>query len=110
MLTILAQTDGGSSGSNAIVTIVFYAVVIGGLFYFLMIRPQRSRMKKHQDLVSSLDIGDEVQTVGGIVGTIEFLDDQYAVLGVEGGGRLRVVRRALADKIQHPEPDLGDEL
>lgn len=105
MLTILAQTDDAASSGSAIVTIIFYAVVIGGLFYFLMIRPQRQRMRKHQDLVSALDVGDEIQTVGGIIGTIEYLDEEYAVLGIEGGGRLRVLRRALAEKVRQPGMD-----
>jgi preprotein translocase subunit YajC len=105
MLTILAQADDAGSSGSAIVTIVFYAVVIGGLFYFLMIRPQRQRMRKHQELVEALGVGDEVQTVGGIIGTIEYLDDDYAVLGIEAGGRLRVLRRALAEKVRRPEID-----
>ena len=98
MLTILAQDADASSGGSAWITLVLYAVVIGGLFYFLLIRPQRTRAKRHQDLVSSLQVGDEVHTIGGIIGTIEFMDEETAVLQIEGGGRLRVVRRALADK------------
>jgi preprotein translocase subunit YajC len=101
MLTILAQTDGGGSESgNFIVTILFYAVIIGGLFYFMLIRPQRSRAKRHQELIGTLEFGDEVQTIGGIFGTIEYMDDDTAVLQIEGGGRLRVARRALADKVR----------
>ena len=72
----------------------YYAVVIGGLFYFLMIRPQRTRMRRHQEMIGALAIGDEATTIGGIYGRIEFMDDTTAVLQVEGGGRLRVARRA----------------
>lgn len=99
MLTILAQAEeGAESTGNVFVTLVLYAVIIGGLFYFLMIRPQRTRMRRHQALMSELQVGDEVQTIGGIYGRIEHLDDDSAVLGIEGGGRLRVARRALAAK------------
>jgi preprotein translocase subunit YajC len=99
MITILAGTeDGAGSSGNVFVTLLFYAVVIGGLFYFLMIRPQRTRMRRHQDLMSQLQVGDEVQTIGGIYGRIEHLDEESAVLQIEGGGRLRVARRALAAK------------
>lgn len=89
------------SSGNMILTIVMYAVVIGGLFYFLLIRPQRTRQKKQQDLQSSLAVGDEVQTIGGIYGTIEYFDDETetAILQVEGGGKIRVARRALAGKV-----------
>lgn len=90
-----------SGTTNTILTIAMYAVVIGGLFYFLLIRPQRTRQKKQQDLMSSLAVGDEVQTIGGILGTIEYFDQETdtAVLQVEGGGKLRVARRALAGKV-----------
>lgn len=99
MITILAQAEDAASGGSAWQVLLLYAVIIGGLFYFLMIRPQRTRMKRHQELVSSLEIGDEVTTIGGIYGRIEFIDDETAVLQVEGGSRLRVARRALAGKV-----------
>jgi len=50
-------------------------------------------------MMSEIAVGDEVQTIGGIYGRIEFMDETTAVLQVEGGGRLRVARRALAGKI-----------
>lgn len=101
MLIILAGTEDGAAGGsgNVFVTLLLYAVIIGGLFYFLMIRPQRTRMKRHQALMAELEVGDEVQTIGGIYGRIEHLDDEAAVLQIEGGGRIRVARRALAGKI-----------
>lgn len=98
MVTILAGTGTEDGSGNVFVTLLFYAVVIGGLFYFLMIRPQRTRMRRHQELMSHLQVGDEVQTIGGIYGRIEHLDEESAVLQIEGGGRLRVARRALAAK------------
>jgi preprotein translocase subunit YajC len=99
MLTFLAQAEDGSAGGT-ISVILLYAVIIGALFYFLLIRPQRRRMRQHQNLVGSLEVGDEVTTIGGIYGTIEYMDETSAVLQIEGGGRLRVARRALADKVQ----------
>jgi preprotein translocase subunit YajC len=96
---LLAYQDGtDAGGAGSFVTLLVYAAVIGGLFYFLMIRPQRNRMKRHQQLVESLAVGDEVTTIGGLFGTIEHMDDDIAILQVEGGGRIRVLRRALAGK------------
>lgn len=100
MITILAGTTNGAEGAGSPWSVLlFYAIIIGGLFYFLMIRPQRTRVRRHEELVGSLEIGDEIQTIGGIYGTIEFLDDTTAVIQVEGGGRLRVAKRALAGKV-----------
>jgi preprotein translocase subunit YajC len=95
-------TGTSTSSGSVILTIVMYAAVIGGLFYFLLVRPQRTRQKRSQELQSSLGVGDEVQTIGGIYGTIEYFDEETdtAVLQIEGGGKIRVARRALADKVK----------
>lgn len=97
LLAYQAETE--PAGGSAWQVLLVYAVVIGALFYFLMIRPQRNRMRRHQDLVGTLDIGDQVTTIGGIYGTIEHMDEESAVLQIEGGGRIRVARRALAGKV-----------
>jgi preprotein translocase subunit YajC len=97
-LAYQTEADPATTGSAWQVLLV-YAVVIGGLFYFLMIRPQRTRMRRHEQLVGALGVGDEVTTIGGIYGTIEHMDDESAVLQIEGGGRIRVARRALAGKV-----------
>lgn len=95
-------TESTTSTGSVVITIVMYAVVIGGLFYFLLVRPQRTRQKRSQELQSSLGVGDEVQTIGGIYGTIEYFDEETdtAILQIEGGGKIRVARRALADKVK----------
>ncbi len=93
------QAESESAGGSAWQVLLVYAVVIGALFYFLMIRPQRNRARRHQDLVGGLDVGDLVTTIGGIYGTIEHMDDDSAVLQIEGGGRIRVAKQALAGKV-----------
>ncbi len=93
------QAESESAGGSAWQVLLVYAVVIGGLFYFLMIRPQRNRARRHQDLIGGLDVGDQVTTIGGIYGTIEHMDDESAVLQIEGGGRIRVAKQALAGKV-----------
>lgn len=99
MIHILAQTEDAAATGSTWSVLLLYAVIIGGLFYFLMIRPQRTRMRRHEDMVSSLQVNDEVTTIGGIFGSIEYIDADYAILRVEGGGKLRVLRRALAGKV-----------
>ncbi len=68
------------------------------VFYLLILRPQRRRMKAQQELTTSLELGDRVQTIGGIQGLIRALDDETVVVEVEQG-RLRVARRAIASKL-----------
>jgi preprotein translocase subunit YajC len=72
------------------------------VFYFLILRPQRKRMKAQQELASSIAVGDRVQTIGGIQGRVHSLDDSSVVLELEQG-RIRLARRAIAQKIDAQE-------
>ena len=62
---------------NILLMVVFIALI-----YFMMIRPQRKRDKEVKDMRSSLRIGDEVVTIGGIVGKIVKIKDEVIVLQV----------------------------
>jgi len=84
-------TGGGTS------SLIFLALMIG-VFYFLIIRPQRKRSKAQQQLAGSLQTGDEVRTIGGIQGTIVSVDEESVVLRVEEG-KIRVARRAIGGRV-----------
>lgn len=72
-----AAQNGGSSLSLTIMFIIFFL-----FFYFVMWRPQNKRAKEHRDLISSLAIGDEVVTSGGLLGKISKVTEQYVVLNL----------------------------
>lgn len=92
--TILAQEgDGGTSGN--LLGFLLPLLLLGGVFYFILIRPQRNQMRRRQELASSLEIGDEVRTSGGIIGTVRRMDEDTVVLEVEDGSLLRIVRMAV---------------
>jgi len=79
-------------------TIIIFLVLIFGMFYFLMIRPQRKRQKEHQELTRELRKGDKVVTAGGIYGQIESLSEDSIVLKIESGATMRVARNSIASK------------
>ncbi len=72
------------------------------VFYFLILRPQRNRVKAQQQLASSIEVGDRVQTIGGVQGRVQSMDDSSVVLEVEQG-RIRFAKRAIAQKIDVQE-------
>lgn len=90
---VLAQESGASGWTS----IIFLAVMVG-VFYFLIIRPQRRRAQAQKQLAASLEVGAEVRTIGGIHGTVLSLDDESAVLKVEDG-RIRVSKRAIGSRV-----------
>ena len=79
-------------------TLIIFIVLIFGVFYFLMIRPQRKRQKEHQKLVEELNRGDNVITAGGVYGVIESLSEDSIVIKVESGATMRVARGSVALK------------
>jgi len=57
-------------------------ILIFGIFYFILIRPQQKKVKKHQNMLNSLTKGNEVVTEGGIHGVVAGLNDNVVVLRI----------------------------
>ena len=68
-----AQAAGGMPGGD-LISMILPLVMIMGVFWFLLIRPQQKRLKDHQELVKNVRRGDTVVTGGGIVGKVHKVD------------------------------------
>ena len=80
------------------------------LMYVLLIRPQQQRVRQQQALMSSIEVGDEVVTVSGIVGHVEALEDDRVYIEVAPGVTIAMLRQALGRKVEHPtEVDEADD-
>jgi preprotein translocase subunit YajC len=84
-------------------------VILFGLMYVLLIRPQQQRVRRQRELISSLDVGDSIVTDGGIMGTILELDDTSALVEVSDGVRMRFIRPAISRKVEPLQPAAADE-
>ncbi|MFV0352817.1 MAG: preprotein translocase subunit YajC [Oscillospiraceae bacterium] len=72
--------------------------VVGVAFYFLSIRPQRKKDKQQQELRNSIEVGDEITTIGGIVGRVVSVKEDTLVLETAGErSRIRFKRWAIQD-------------
>ncbi|MDQ4149927.1 MAG: preprotein translocase subunit YajC [Actinomycetota bacterium] len=80
-------------------------VTVMVIFYFILVRPQKRRMKEHQDLVSSLAAGDEVVTIGGIFGFVKEVGDETVWLEIDEGVEVRVSKQAISRRITEPEEE-----
>ena len=94
---ISAAAEEKSDGSFA-VTLLFMAA-IGGAMYFLMIRPQRRRLKESQSLQREISEGDEVITNSGMYGFVNALDGDTVWLEIAEGTEIRVSRNSLLRRI-----------
>jgi preprotein translocase subunit YajC len=90
---------------------LIFLVFLVAIFYFMLIRPQRRRVQQHKSLMDSLEVGDEIVTIGGLYGTIASLSDDDLELEVAGGTRLRFVKTSVARKVValDEEDDLAEE-
>ena len=73
-------------------------VILGGLFYVLILMPQRRRQRNAKDLQANLSVGDEIRTIGGIIGTIVEEDESTFTVQLEDS-RMRITKRAVAERL-----------
>ena len=78
------------------------------LMYFFLVRPQQVRVKRQRALISSLEVGDRVLTVGGMVGTVVSLEGDLAELEIADGVVATFVRPAISRRVD-PDLDLVDD-
>lgn len=79
---------------------VLIMAALFSIFYFILIRPQQKRLRKHQDLIKSLTKGQKVATAGGLIGTItKFEGENVVVLEVAQGVKVRVTRSSVSESI-----------
>jgi preprotein translocase subunit YajC len=86
-------------------TQIIFLVVIVGAFYFLLIRPQQQQQKRQQAMVSSLEAGAEIMTIGGIYATIVDVEDDRVRVRVADGSEFEIAKRAVASVVAASEDD-----
>ncbi len=78
---------------------LLFPLLVLGLMWVLLVRPQQQRVRRQRELVSSLEVGDEVVTAGGAIGRIVELDDDEVRLEVAPGVTMRFVRMAVNARV-----------
>jgi preprotein translocase subunit YajC len=89
----------GGSGSSQWMSFL-PIILIFAIFYFLLIRPQQKRAKDHRALLSSLKVGDQVLTSGGIYGRVTGLRDDVITLEISDKVRVKVSRGNIAGVVK----------
>ena len=100
-LPIILQSEQGQGGSTFMAFLPFIAIFV--IIYFLMIRPQSKKQKETKAMLASLQKGDKVVTIGGILGTIAGVreSDGVLILKVADNVKLEVSKTAVAKKIEN---------
>ena len=87
--------SGQSGGGGMFVFLIQIALFIG-IFYFLLIRPQRRQQQQHRELLASLQRGDQIVTTGGVVGEVIHIKDDHVTIR-SGESRFIVLRSGIAN-------------
>jgi preprotein translocase subunit YajC len=95
LLAVLLADGGGGLGINVV---MFLLIIV--VFYFFMIRPQMKKQKEGKKFMESLEKGQRIVTIGGVHGKIEEVRETTIIIGVEGGGKLKVEKRAISPDSQ----------
>jgi preprotein translocase subunit YajC len=91
-------TPADSTNSTSSIYMIVFMVLLFGIFYFLIIRPQSKRQKEHMKLLSDLKVGDRVITIGGMYGRIESIKEDSYIIKTESGALLRFAKNSIAGK------------
>lgn len=104
--TVIAQAAQQPGGSSMWVMLL----IMFGIMYFLLIRPQNKRMKEHRAMVDGVKRGDTVVTSGGLVGKVKKVkDDNEIEVEIAAGVIVTVVKSTLADVRTKGEPVKEDD-
>ena len=109
VLAILAAEEDGGNASGGLIQIGIL-LLIPLAMYFLMIRPQRKRMRDQQAMQTSLEVGDEVMTASGIYGFITGFEEDIVWVEIDDDVQIRLARAAIQNKVDTsatPTPPAG---
>ena len=105
-------TGTGANGGNSWMTILMLAAVVV-FFYFFMIRPQKKQEKEANNMRNSLEIGDEVVTIGGIIGQIVSIKgDTVTIATSKDRNKIRFLKTAIREvtvKANEPVEEPAEE-
>jgi preprotein translocase subunit YajC len=96
-MTLLFFQDAGAGGSSLIWTLLPF-VFIFGIFYFLVILPQKKQRQQLQEMITQLKINDEVVTNGGIIGRIKEIKDTSFIIQSAEKSFLEVGKQAVVGR------------
>ena len=91
-----AYAQAGAPPQPSLMAQLLPLLLLGVLFYFMLIRPQMKRNKEHKALIASLAKGDEVITSGGLAGRVVTLGEAYVGIEISDGVEVKVQKPAIS--------------
>ncbi len=96
-MTGLAYAQAAQDTFGMLNSLLIPTMLIIGIMYFLMIRPQQKRLKEHQAMVAGVRRGDTIVTSGGIIGKVAKVDEQELQVEIAEGVKIKVLRSTISE-------------
>jgi preprotein translocase subunit YajC len=91
-----ALAQGAEGGQTGTLELILPLLLMFGIFYFLLIRPQQKKAKEHKNMVGALSKGDEIITNGGLLAKITDVDDNFLTCSISTNVEVKIQRHAVA--------------
>ena len=105
MFVTPAYAQAAGAGAASAFTSFVPLILIFGIMYFLLIRPQQKKMKDHKAMVEQLRRGDQVLTQGGIIGKVTKVNDDGIVeVEIADGVKVKVLKTTISQVLNKTEP------
>jgi preprotein translocase subunit YajC len=91
-----AMAQGAPSPQGFDIQMLLPLVLMFGIFYFLLIRPQQKKAKEHKNMVDALGKGDEIITNGGLLAKISDVDENFLTCKISANVEVKIQRHAVA--------------
>lgn len=103
MFYLTTDTSSAAGGAQAITTVVMLVAMLA-IFYFFMYKPQKKQEKEANDMRNNLQVGDEITTIGGIIGKIVSIKDETVLIETSNErNKIRILRSAVRNVDVHAE-------
>jgi preprotein translocase subunit YajC len=97
--------DVSAAATGSVIAQFIPLILIFGIMYFLLIRPQQKKLKDQRAMIEAVRRGDQVVTSGGIIGKVSKVkDDGEVEIEIADGVRVRVVKSTISQVLSKTEP------
>lgn len=109
---LLSGTTGATQqgGSSSIILIIYIVVIIAAM-YFFMIRPNKKKQQKEEDMRNSIEVGNEILTIGGIYGKVVAVkEDSFIIESGPEKAKIRISKWAVQQNFNAKEPEPKEKI
>lgn len=97
LLPVLALAETPAAGPASPLAPFLPLILIFGVFYFLVLRPQQKKTKEHARFITELKRGDVIVTASGIIGSIRTVGEKFVTLEIDDGVCLKVIKSQISE-------------